>query len=164
MPKGTTHALISAGAAGAMLYLTYSSGPSEALALASGCLAGILISPDLDVDDGSLSTGIVRREAGRIPAFAWRALWYPYARLIRHRSWLSHFPFIGTALRIAYLGLIAWLILLLLGHPWPWASLPDWVPFAMIGLSISDLMHWAADGIFSTFQRRQSRRRGILDL
>jgi uncharacterized metal-binding protein len=38
-----------------------------------------------------------------------RWLWLPYQKSLRHRCFLSHGPFIGTAIRLLYLG--SWLIL-----------------------------------------------------
>ena len=40
----------------------------------------------------------------RSSRFALRAIWIPYQSLVRHRSPWSHWPLIGTAGRLAYLG------------------------------------------------------------
>ena len=69
-------------------------------------LGGLWLSPDLDTRSN--------------PSNRWgplRWLWWPYRRLLRHRSLISHSPLLGSAVRLAYLlGLIAagsWLL-----HPW----------------------------------------------
>ncbi len=53
---------------------------------------GIWLSPDLDTQS------IALKRWGFL-----KVLWWPYRKLIRHRSFLSHAPFIGTTLRICYL-------------------------------------------------------------
>ena len=56
-------------------------------------LGGLLLSPDLDTRSN--------------PTRRWgplRMLWWPYRRLLRHRSLLSHSPVLGSAGRLAYLG------------------------------------------------------------
>ncbi len=147
MPSGKIHAGISTAAALGLLGWGMATHQPEMIsgALASGCLVGLFISPDLDANEPTNSYTILKDQAGMLPARLWYTLWLPYSRLVRHRSWVSHFPVIGTSIRVAYLGLIAWLILLVLGRPWPWAQVPAWVPWVLVGLAISDLLHWAAD-------------------
>jgi uncharacterized metal-binding protein len=69
-------------------------------------LGGLWLSPDLDTHSN--------------PSRRWgplRVLWWPYRRLLRHRSLLSHAPLLGSAGRLLYLAaLIAALSWLL--HPW----------------------------------------------
>ncbi len=79
--------------------MDWTSGCAAALAFLFG---GIWLSPDLDTRSKALKRwGILQ----------W--IWWPYRKLIKHRSFLSHGPFIGTTLRILYLGLISYLLLLL---------------------------------------------------
>ena len=63
-------------------------------------IGGLWLSPDLDTRSNAL------RRWGQL-AF----LWWPYRRLIRHRSIWSHGPLIGTAVRLLYL--VGWLILVI---------------------------------------------------
>jgi uncharacterized metal-binding protein len=56
-------------------------------------LGGLLLSPDLDTRSNPT------RRWGAL-----RLLWWPYRRLLRHRSLLSHSPVLGSAGRLAYLG------------------------------------------------------------
>ena len=117
MPSGRTHAIatvITAGVAGPLLYLYAGSNMAVSAAGSLGCAAGLLLTPDLDVQTGSLSFTLMRRSLrdlkgiGAVLAFFWQWFWQPYARLIpRHRHPLSHFPVIGTAGRLIYLILVA---------------------------------------------------------
>jgi uncharacterized metal-binding protein len=134
--------------------------------LTGGCLAGVLLTPDLDVDNPVHSHAIVDRRIGCLPGLIWRVLWYPYAKSIPHRHWLSHAPIIGTLLRVMYIALPTWAVLTLLGYPKIWLYLPDCWLGVLIGLAVSDALHWAADmGISQTkrffrriFKRRRRRR------
>jgi uncharacterized metal-binding protein len=164
MPDGKTHAAITtiaaAGLYGAGTLLGLPDGVP--LALAGGCMVGLLITPDLDVNDRIYAHHLLRREAGRLPALAWKTFWLPYSRLVPHRHWLSHAPFIGTSLRLGYLVLLAWLLLALFGHPWPWQELPAWAPWAVWGLVVSDALHWAADLSMTRLKRYRRKSRRLL--
>ncbi len=76
--------------------------------LANGLIAGLAfafgglwLSPDLDTYSKAL------KRWGPL-----KGLWWPYRKLIPHRSLFSHAPLIGTALRLTYL--ISWTALLLM--------------------------------------------------
>jgi uncharacterized metal-binding protein len=69
-------------------------------------IGGLWLSPDLDTrSNPSRRWGVLR------------LFWWPYRRLLRHRSPLSHSPFLGSAIRLLYLtaliALLSWLL-----HPW----------------------------------------------
>jgi uncharacterized metal-binding protein len=168
MPSGKTHAALTALAAGG-IYLGLSvSGYTTDIVYAAtlGCAAGVLITPDLDVDQPIRSNYVVYQEAGFLPGMLWRALWIPYGLAIGHRSWISHFPIISTLIRLAYLGAIAWFIRFswsfkMFIHAAPpifLPPLPAWWPWAVAGLMVSDVLHWAAD-ITATAVKRHLRRR-----
>lgn len=112
------------------------------LAAASGCLLGILMSPDLDQE--SLSTAeykLIKYTLGL--GFLWTMVWFPYALCLKHRSPLSHWPLLGTAGRLAYVGIFV-LIALHFGWKPPqisWALLA----WGVVGLAISDAAHWYMD-------------------
>ena len=109
---------------------------------------GLFLSPDLDINS---------RPYQRWGGLRW--LWWPYQRLIRHRSVLSHSPFLGTAIRITYLSFlvaaISWL-----GSRWGAPSPEQWeswlqqtwnessnsVLVALIGLEASAWLHLVQDG------------------
>ncbi len=82
------------------LILTVFIGPLPALL--GGCsflVGGLWLSPDLDTTSNSLKRwGLIK------------IIWWPYRKLIPHRSILSHGPLIGTSIRIIYLACIFSLI------------------------------------------------------
>ena len=80
-------------------------GTSSGVIAAAGFLfGGLWLSPDLDTRSRSLQ---------RWGPLGW--LWWPYRRLIPHRSLWSHGPIIGTATRL--LLLLTWTLLLSLMVP-----------------------------------------------
>lgn len=116
-----------------------SSFPNVSLIAIGGCLAGVFLSPDLDVDNGYIGGAIIRRKLGCLPAAAWKFYWKPYAVLIPHRSFISHAPILSTAIRLVYVG-------------WWWPFLlvrfPDayiWLLWFAAGLAIVDFHHWFMD-------------------
>lgn len=124
---------------------------------AIGALVGILITPDLDVDNGNISNTIIRNRLGRWPEVGWNLLWYPYRKSLRHGSPLSHWPVISTVFRLAYLVLFLLVIPYLglaLVAPGAWdvaLELHWWAAVAarhyqvILGLIGSDLIHWGLD-------------------
>ena len=113
-------------------------------------VGGLWLSPDLDVRSTAL------RRWGVL-----RGIWWPYRRLLPHRSLLSHGPVIGMALRLAWLS--AWLLLIwtlssLLAPflPTPSQAWPDllkvlkdhprtWIGI-LVGLESSVWLHLILDG------------------
>lgn len=112
----------------------------------AGCLVGLLVMPDMDVNGGNISDFFIRKMSRLAQGF-WRAFWHPYAILVPHRHFISHFPVVGTALRIGYIFLIINIIMavsnLLFDTVsriyWIW----DWSFFT--GLAHVDIVHWWAD-------------------
>lgn len=161
MPDGRIHASITTAAAVGLYWLGAQAGLSDSAnqAVAAGCLLGIIVTPDLDVDQPVRSHYVVLRRFGPVIAAVWRMVWLPYGLAIRHRSWVSHMPVIGTFIRAAYLACIGWLLL--------WAAdragavlpstkgIPPLIPYALMGLAVSDALHWAADILFTGFKRRR---------
>jgi uncharacterized metal-binding protein len=147
--KGVTHRWITLGVSGACLGTVLFAGPAVALPMTAGCLAGIWIEPDLDVEELTRSEYSLINSPAPISwlGWLWVLFWWPYGKLIRHRSPLSHWPVLGTALRLLYLSIPLLLFsaftggmpLLLLSPLLPFA------PFLFAGLVLSDLAHWMAD-------------------
>lgn len=111
-------------------------------------LGGLLLSPDLDTRSNAT------RRWGPL-----RLLWWPYRRLLSHRSLLSHTPVLGTAGRLLYLGLVLLGLCLLarpLGAPAPswlwlqgqelWRQHPTLLLAALAGLEASAWLHLIQDG------------------
>jgi uncharacterized metal-binding protein len=99
MPSGRTHDRITLWSLPLIAGFTFEHTQDGTLALlVSGgyLLGGLVLGPDLDIHSCQY------RRWGPL-----RWIWLPYRRCMRHRSWLSHGPVIGTVIRIAYL--LGWL-------------------------------------------------------
>jgi len=99
----------------------------------SGCILGLWIHPDLDID-----------KYARWP-------WRTYARVMWHRHIWSHSPVLGTALRLAYLLTIPALVFNLLvpgviGSPLGLWLIRWYGAWIFLGLASSDTLHWCMDG------------------
>ncbi len=125
--------------------------------MAVGSIVGIVCSPDQDVDSGNISNHIISKRFGGVADTIWRSIWWGYSSSLKHGSFLSHFPIIGTLGRITYLYVILivaphilfWLIF----HPWwnlQYALLRYWEIIwenwrLILGLMASDLIHYFLD-------------------
>jgi len=119
-------------------------------AIAGGCFlfGGLWLSPDLDT---------VSRPTRRWGPLT--LLWWPYRRLLSHRSLFSHTPLLGMGLRLLYLGGAIVLISALLaplGSPSPsqlaglaedlWLHQRPWLLLAAVSLEASSWLHLLQDG------------------
>jgi uncharacterized metal-binding protein len=111
-------------------------------------VGGLWLSPDLD----TLSNAT--RRWGPL-----RCLWWPYRRLLPHRSPLSHSPFLGTVGRLLYMGVVLALVITLLvagGALRPrqlagmaaelWHSQRPLLLAALVGVEASAWLHLLQDG------------------
>jgi len=138
-----------------------------AVATCSFLLGGLLLSPDLDTRSNAT------RRWGPL-----RLLWWPYRRLLSHRSVISHTPLIGSAGRLLYLVLLGLALCLLarpLGAPTPqqvlgsaqdlWIQQRPLLIAALAGVEASAWLHLIQDGDpvprvpRMLRQRRQTARR-----
>ena len=123
-----------------------------------------MFGPDLDINS---------RQFQRWGWFRW--LWRPYQKSLNHRSFLSHGPIIGTALRLLYL--LNWLgILLVLGLVIDellglelsvlgfvtslWRSLSDHdqeIIALLVGLELGAMSHSLSDWSSSAYKRFQTK-------
>lgn len=153
MPSGKVHAsvtLATAALAGPLLAALGRAPLQHAAAFSLGCLAGLLVNPDLDVEQGSRSISVMRRSTGCLGAALWYLFWWPYAWMIPHRSPLSHFPVLGTLIRVAYLlgipMLIYWALLGAVPQiPQPSAGFIPYLLWALLGLIVVDALHALMD-------------------
>jgi len=102
MPSGRTHDRITLWSLPIVTGLSFGLVHSTHLTLfvSGGFLfGGLMFGPDLDINS---------RQFQRWGWFRW--LWRPYQTSLHHRSFLSHGPIIGTALRLLYL--LNWLAVL----------------------------------------------------
>ena len=125
-----------------MLAYVVSNDVETAVAVAIGVLVGIIIDPDLDMVQPTHSEWQMRQALGIIGK-VWQWYWLPYAWLVPHRSWISHKPIIGTAIRVSYL-----LILPLVFVPTLAQLVANKYFFVgLIGLAAADIIHWFMDGL-----------------
>ncbi len=108
-----------------------------------GTLSGLILSPDLDVDDGFIGLAHLRRIPfiGVSVSYLWRAFWLPYSYIVPHRSHISHSIFFGTCLRVGYLSLPV-LALNFFGVP---VKMPTGIGNWFIGLCLADALHIILD-------------------
>lgn len=140
MPNARDHSVITilAAIAAGLMASMYVGAELALVGVASAILGDLFLSPDLDHHAGSLAF----RMWGPL-----RFIWEPYARILPHRSVVSHFPLIGTAGRLIYLAAIA--------APFVWlfeldaltamAALRSELIAALVGLELSNSLHFLAD-------------------
>lgn len=140
MPSGRTHDRITLWSlpwvAGLTFVLTRS-GNLTLLVVGAYLFSGLMFGPDLDLNS---------RPYKRWGWLRW--IWIPYQKTLRHRSFWSHGPIIGTTLRVIYL--LVWVcilvmlglafVLLFWGIGWSWTLFSQ---FALGWLSRSFLQHQA---------------------
>ncbi len=136
MPSGRVHTLTTLGlAVGSILMVDP--------VVSVGILSGLILSPDLDVDDGFIGLSHLRRMpvVGTALSWIWRAFWWPYSKTVPHRSAISHAPIVGTVLRVGYLTLPL-LVMNFMGVP---MTLPTGFGRWFIGLCLADGLHIILD-------------------
>jgi uncharacterized metal-binding protein len=134
MPSGKTHRIatlvLALGAFGVENPVRYF--------LVGGCLAGLVITPDLDQSERRTSLVSV--------------LFYPYGKMFRHRG-VSHWPVIGTLTRVAYVLLPLGAVLYSLGVWRPQSLIPEGAWWVLGGLMLADTLHAIMD-VLDTERKR----------
>lgn len=184
MPSGRIHNAVTFALTGSALAVAaaFPAQRAEILAVCAGMSAGLFLSPDLDLADGSIALSNVRKApsmvskallVGRAPtirkfaqavgwllAWAWSIIWWPYGVIVKHRSWVSHAPILSTALRVGYLSVLVVPACAasyrLTDVGWKYAAL------AFAGLCVVDVAHWGMDMAQSnikTWKRKLMRSR-----
>lgn len=145
MPDGRVHASVSvltalySGGASIYAYFKFEGVAPTVLSTGAGALAGLLITPDLDLDAGNPAHLFLKGSVfAEVLHIIWKVYWFPYAKLVPHRSWVSHLPFISTLIRVAY---VFWWVYFI----WPDWWDPMWAFWFVFGLCLSDLNHWFLD-------------------
>jgi len=168
MPSGQTHDRITIWSmpvvAGVTLVFTHSS--NMTLLVAGGFMfGGLMFGPDLD---------IYSRQFQRWGFLRW--IWLPYQKSLRHRSFLSHGPIIGTTLRVVYLttflafvAIVVVMIFTKLGNvAWNWGEVWGNVGktiyiyygefFALfVGCELGAMSHSGSDWTVSAYKRFQKQ-------
>ncbi len=155
MSDGKTHAIatiVAAGGVGSALFFLSGEPLSIAAAFAGGCLAGLIMTPDLDVRHSTESQRLVRNTGGCLTGMLWSWFWWPYSHLLipSHRHPLSHLPLLGTAVRLGYAAALPAVIWWTLSQfmQLPALTLPSLAPvwlWAIGGLAVSDTLHTIMD-------------------
>lgn len=125
-------------------------GFDAALPVFVGCVAGTVMTPDMD-----LNANLPRSFLTNIPIIGrlWKGIWRPYQELLGHRSFFSHFPIVGSSLRVLYIAgwlwFFLWLASSLFGTITPvdfFESLDKsfWL-IAFMFLCAQDFIHWLLD-------------------
>ena len=110
-------------------------------------MAGILITPDLDVD--YTASNAVVADISRLLAVVWRLYWWLYAR-IPHRHWLSHGLIVGTLVRVIYAVPLLWPL---------YRHLPRvYLIAALAGLITVDNLHVGCDWLSTTIRTKKKPR------
>jgi len=153
MPDGQTHERLRATfspiiALESIGLLLIDPDPVSVGALWSGYLSGRYVEPDLDINIMTESELRVTQDFGFFIGWLWGKYWYPYAKIIPHRHWLSHGAFISTILRLVYLLSPMLFVISLLSTSWfmdySYTSKKYLLQY-YIGLAQADLIHIIAD-------------------
>lgn len=169
MPSGKTHDKITVVTAiAAVPVWWWESATKDWAGLAVGLTAyffsGFWLSDDLDTHS------IAYKRWGAL-----RWLWFPYQKLVPHRSWVSHGIGFGPIFRVVYFLVMLWATMrgvlwgliqvhipvsrdAVLGSFWglttDWtAAHPSWAMCALIGLVLGGITHSVADAIVSWAKR-----------
>lgn len=175
MSSGKTHAkvtkLLSVPSGIAIMILLPDGIWMDGVACVIGCLTGLIIEPDLDVDTITTSEWKMVKRFW-IFGMVWVTFWYPYAKLIPHRNPLSHFPIVGTLGRLFYLILISVFIGYMFDLQVDEMMMNIEVVFNhrlfavwVIGLMVADTGHCVADIGSSAYKRKKriGKRKKIVE-
>lgn len=169
MPSGRTHDRITLWSLPLITGMTFGQTRSSHLTLiVASCFlfSGLMFGPDLDI-----------QRSYHFQRWGWlRWLWLPYQKSVRHRSFLSHGPVIGTAVRLLYLSIwlmIGVIFVILIAQfiwkiEWNLSELArmllrslsqhsmEW--FAIfLGLELGAMAHYLSDWVSSGYKRIQNQ-------
>lgn len=98
--NGKQHKIANIYAGGVMVTTTQLVFQNIDLTIAAviGSTVGTVVTPDLDLV-------VPSNFFSKLPIinFFWMCMWWPYKKLVRHRSWVSHSPLVSTILRLLYM-------------------------------------------------------------
>jgi uncharacterized metal-binding protein len=142
MPNGKTHDTITFIVAPVVAALSYwITKDLKITSIIFGCylFASLMFNGDLDTNS---------RPYNRWWLF--KMIWIPYQLMFDHRSVFTHGLIIGTVVRILYLGLIPFLIILLKGNLEVITNIPlNITILSFIGLELGSAVHTISDKLFT---------------
>jgi uncharacterized metal-binding protein len=173
MPSGRTHDRITIWGLPMVVGMTFwqTRNGNLTLIVAGGfMLGGLMFGPDLDI------------YSVQYQRWGWlRWIWLPYQKSLRHRSFLSHGPVIGTTLRILYFVLILLLPTLMLlvvveklgNMALDWQQIAGEITHSLLvynqeflvlflGLELGAMSHYVSDSVGSAYKRY--KKKGIQGL
>lgn len=157
MASGKQHTEASFILAGGISALSlFGIAPSEAvLPLAVGAASGAVLTPDFDVDAGCIAYSNMEWMFGTPAGKLWRWIWKPYALMVKHRSWISHAPVVGTIIRMLYLLVfLSWVPFVI---ELDYTAISAWLRWWLLGLMFADFVHFLMDIL--PFWRKHERKR-----
>lgn len=141
MPNGKTHdkiTLYTTPVVGILSYVATKSFQLTAIITFTYVFASFMFNGDLDTNSKPYNRW-----------WLFKMIWIPYQLMFTHRSIFTHGIIIGTIVRIIYLGLIPFIILLIKGELGLLSTLDLAVVFpVLIGLELGSAIHTISDKIY----------------
>lgn len=141
MPNGRTHDIITftvAPLVGGVSYWITKDVKISGIILGFYMFASLMFNGDLDTNSR--------------PYNRWwllKMIWIPYQLMFEHRSIFTHGLIIGTIVRIVYMGLIPFLIVLFKGELQVITTIPlNIILLSFVGLELGSAIHTISDKIF----------------
>ena len=141
MPNGRTHDIITFATApivGAVSYYLTKDIKTTSILMSTYIFASFMFNGDLDTNSR--------------PYNRWwllKMIWIPYQLMFDHRSVFTHGLIIGTIIRILYLSLIPFLVLLFKGELHVITNIPlNIIILLFIGLELGSAVHTISDKLF----------------
>lgn len=174
MPSGKVHDRITVAAAVLSVPVWWQFAPPPrdwtvgAMLIGAMLFSGLALSPDLDLD-----SSIYRRWG------PFRFIWWPYQKVVKHRSWVSHSFLLGPLIRTVYFLFMFWGLLRITSYFLAqviafdrnslfrhggdaaanlWRTHPQHFQMLLLGLFLGAALHSAADLMPTSFKRRRRRR------
>lgn len=124
--------------------------PVGAVLFPLGALTGMWLTPDLDQETTNRIEGKMLRHRFfpvKVLGYVYVFYWLPYAKWLPHRSPISHWPVLGTAVRLIYLSPVLIALALLFGIDFQHILLYNTreISLFLLGLVTSDTLHFVLD-------------------
>lgn len=141
MPNGKTHDIITyltTPVVGMLSYFITADIKNTLILMSAYFFASIMFNGDLDTNSRPYNRW-----------FIFKMIWIPYQLIFYHRSYFTHGIIIGTLIRILYLGIIPFIIILVKGNLEVITSIDlNIIILIFIGLELGSIIHTISDKIF----------------